>query len=160
MDDLADVDPDLYSSLQWVLENTFDEKLLTQEFAFELACFDEYHTIKLSEDDQKVDEKNKELYVRQLLYHKLVKSIEKPIAEIRRGLLDIVPEARLRLLTPADLGMLIAGESTISVIEMKKHANYKQPSPSEEVLQWFWEIVGQMEKDQLSALLFFITGNR
>ena len=134
---------------------------MEQGFTFEFRFLDKFYTIDLSEDllNQKVDEDNKKLFVKQLVYHKLSKSIEAPLAEIRAGLTEFMPSVLLKLLTPSDLHSLLAGESTINVEEMKKYAKLSPTPPSQKIIAWFWEVVAELEKDQLTALLFFITGN-
>lgn len=131
-----------------------------QEFSFEFQFLDKYYTIDLSEElaDQCVDEDNKKLFVKQLIYHKLSKSIEVPLAEIKAGITELVPPVLLKLLTPADLHSLLAGETNIDVEEMKKYAKLSPFPPTQNIIDWFWEIMKELEKDQLSAFLFFITG--
>lgn len=160
--DLADVDPDLSNSLQWMLDNTLISEEFLQEFSFEFNFLDKFYTIDLNEDqpNQEVNEENKKLFVKQLIYHKLVKSIEAPLSEIYTGITEFVPSVYLKLLTPADLNSILVGERTINIAEMKKYAKVKQPSPSQEVIEWLWEILEEMEKDQLSAFLFFVTGKQ
>ena len=161
-DDLNDIDPDLSNSLQWMLENKLNAEELLQEFSFEFRFLDNFYTIDLNEElaNQKVNEDNKKLFVKQLIYHKLSKSIEVPLAEIKAGILEFVPLSYLKLLSPANLHSLLAGESTINIGEMKKYAKLGDVPPSQEIIGWFWEIVNELEKDQLPALLFFITGNK
>lgn len=145
-----------------MLENHLNAEELNHEFSFEFRFLDNYYTIDLSEEltNQKVDEDNKKLFVKQLIYHKLSKCIEVPLAEIKAGITEFVPSVLLKLLTPHDLHSLLAGESTIDVEEMKKYVKMGPIAPSDEVVNWFWEIVKELEKDQLSALLFFMTGNK
>lgn len=162
LSDLADVDPDLTNSLDWILENEFDPKLLSQEFSFEYRFFDESYNINLVEgaDFKEVNEKNKKIFVKELVYHKLIKSIEIPIHEILMGIYDFVPDTCLKLFTSAELHSLLAGEHDVDPTEMMKYAKYSPNPPSQQVIDWFWEIVGEMSKGQLSALLFFISGKQ
>lgn len=143
-----------------MLENEIDSETLCQEFSFEFEFLDKFYTIDLNEGTEhlEVDNKNKKCFVKQLIYQKLVKSIENPITEIRSGIIEFVPEDYFKLLTPSDLHCIIAGESRIDIAEMKQYSNSEQDVLSRPVVGWFWEIVSEMEKDQLAALLFFITG--
>lgn len=156
------MDPDLSNSLQWMLHNKVNPEEIMQEFSFEFNFMDNYYTIDLTKDqsNQEVSEENKRLFVKLLIYQKLVKSIEIPLSEIYAGITEFVPSLFLKMLTPVDLNSILAGESTINVAEMKQYAKINEPAPSPEVVEWLWEILKEMEKDQLSAFLFFVTGDQ
>lgn len=157
--DLNDIDTELYRSLQWMLENSV-EGVLGQDFAYEVEAFGKYYTINITPDGitREVNDANKKDFVKSLAYSKLVQEIDEPLKEFKKGLFEIVPRQLLKILLPSELLTLLAGESHIDVKEMRQYAELASP-PSTKVTNWFWEVVEEFDQDQLSNLMFFITGN-
>ena len=144
-----------------MLQNVIDADVLAQDFTFEFNFLEKYYTINLEregQDSSEVDEKNKHYFVKQLVYQKLVKSIEAPLKEIRTGICDLLPTAYLNILTPVDLQLMLAGDSAINIAQMKEHTKIGMPAPEQDTIEWFWEVVEEMDKEQQASLLFFITG--
>lgn len=154
------MDPTLYNSLQWVLENPVTEDL-QQEFSYELDALGSYFTIDLfdSQHQIKVTDENKKLFVKSLSYAKLFKEIEEPLISFKKGLNEFLPEDFLQMFTAPEMDIFIGGEGKIDPKEMMKYAKYEGfASAYEDFVFWFWEIVMEMDQETLSALLFFITG--
>lgn len=159
-EDLSDVDPTLYRSLQWILENSIQD-VLAQDYAYEMELFGSYLTIPIAPHGKKVQvsDSNKKEFVRDLTYSKLIKEIEEPLKEFKRGLFELVPKQLLEILLPSELSMVIAGEAIIDVGEMRKHATL-QNFPNVKTVNWFWEVVEEFDQDQLSNFMFFVTGSK
>ena len=141
-----------------MLENSV-EGVLGQDYAYEVEAFGKYYTINITPDGstKEISDANKKEFVKSLAYSKLVQEIDEPLKEFKKGMFEIVPHQLLKILLPSELLTLLAGEANIDVKEMKKYAVLQNP-PSVKVTNWFWEVVEEFDQDQLSNLMFFITG--
>lgn len=108
--DLADVDEKLAQSLTSILNNALEEGVIKQNFTDELK-------ISLTEPGEKpVTEENKKLYVKRLVYGKLVKGIESQINAFKEGFYKFVKLEHLSIFSSNELAKLIA-DSPIANVE-------------------------------------------
>lgn len=159
MFDIEDIEPELTSSLRWMLEN--DVSALDQPFTYEFNVFGVNVDQELEKNgsDLIVDEDSKELYITKLYMAKALKESEEQINSFKQGLFEIVPVEPMKMFSTGELAILISGQSEINVADMKQHANLGAFGDDHKLMKWFWEIVEAWDQTQLSSLLFFITGN-
>lgn len=140
-------------------ENSIDN-ILAQDFAYEISAFGEYHTIEIGEGEnqQEVTDYNKKTFVKKLAYSKLLKEIEEPLKEFRKGIFEFVPEKMLKIFLPSELDSIFAGKGEIDVNEMMQFAKVA-PGLSDKMVKRFWMILQEFNQETLSTLLFFIKGN-
>ena len=62
------------------------------------------------------------------------------------------------IFTEAELELMICGLPDVDVGDMRKHTEYKGWKESDNVVQWFWQIVNEMDQSDRAQLLQFVTG--
>jgi len=158
LNDLEDIDPELMSSLKWMLHN--DVSVLEQPFMYELELIG----LRVSQELRKggfdviVDETNKTEYIEKLLLVKTYKEVSQQIEKFKEGFYEIIPQDIMEMFSPGELEILISGQSEIDVEDLKNHAKYSNLHKDDPIVKWFWEIVENMDQITLANLLFFITG--
>ncbi|CAM9219534.1 unnamed protein product, partial [Ectocarpus fasciculatus] len=83
------------------------------------------------------------------------------IAAIRRGLLRVIPQEYLAILSPAYIMKQVRGEDTISVPALRGSVIYEGGfSASHRVIRMFWHMIEtEFSADDIRRLLLFWTGN-
>ena len=73
----------------------------------------------------------------------------------------MVPREELQLFTPGELELLLAGLPDIDVADLRRNTHYGSGlSANDRLVQWFWAAVEAMSKQDVAALLQFVTGAR
>lgn len=175
--DMETLDLDYYKSLCWILENDITD-VTFETFSVEVDSFGETETVDLIENgrDIPVTEENKQEYVRLVVEHRLIKSVEEQLEHFLKGkqpplylLLsltdpsltgfhEIIPAELVSIFNEQELELLISGLPDIDVDDWKNNAeyhNYQQTSPQ---IQWFWRAVRSFDKEEKAKLLQFVTG--
>ncbi len=57
-----------------------------------------------------------------------------------------------------ELELLISGLPEIDVDDLRANTDYHGYSPASPVIQYFWEVVREMDKEDLALLVQFVTG--
>ena len=135
--------------------------VIDQVFTYDIELFDRKIKVSLTEPGEKlglVTDENKKLYVKRLLYSKLVKGIEPQVNVFKEGFYKFVKLEHLSTFSSDDLDILIGG-IPLSCEDLQQTTKYSDDDlSSSEVIQWFWEIVSGFDYEGLSALLYFATG--
>uniref|UniRef100_A0A0B6ZW28 HECT domain-containing protein n=1 Tax=Arion vulgaris TaxID=1028688 RepID=A0A0B6ZW28_9EUPU len=85
---------------------------------------------------------------------------DKQLKAIRTGLLKVIPEAVLGLLTWQELETRICGEPEITVEALMKNTYYNHIDEDDLRVKYFWSAVKNFSNEDRSRLLRFITGRR
>ncbi|KEQ69691.1 hypothetical protein M436DRAFT_55096 [Aureobasidium namibiae CBS 147.97] len=157
--DMETLDLDYYKSLCWILENDITD-VTFETFSVEVDRFGETETVDLIENgrDIPVTEENKQEYVRLVVEHRLIKSVEEQLEHFLKGFHEIIPAELVSIFNEQELELLISGLPDIDVDDWKNNAeyhNYQQTSPQ---IQWFWRAVRSFDKEEKAKLLQFVTG--
>nr|XP_013812767.1 PREDICTED: E3 ubiquitin-protein ligase HECTD3-like isoform X2 [Apteryx mantelli mantelli]XP_013812773.1 PREDICTED: E3 ubiquitin-protein ligase HECTD3-like isoform X2 [Apteryx mantelli mantelli] len=80
------------------------------------------------------------------------------IAAMRAGLLRVVPQAVLDLLTWQQLEKKICGEPEITVADLRKFITFEDFPPKDSRVQMFLEALNNFTREDLSRFLKFVTG--
>ncbi|KAG9832096.1 hypothetical protein KCU77_g12914, partial [Aureobasidium melanogenum] len=105
-----------------------------------------------------VTEENKQEYVRLVVEHRLIKSVEEQLEHFLKGFHEIIPAELVSIFNEQELELLISGLPDIDVDDWKNNTeyhNYQQTSPQ---IQWFWRAVRSFDKEEKAKLLQFVTG--
>jgi len=81
-----------------------------------------------------------------LLERARLREARKQILAIRRGLVQIVPEAFLNLLTWQDLEARVSGQPFIDIALLKRHTQYSQIEATSPVVLHFWEVLNEFDQ--------------
>lgn len=66
----------------------------------------------------------------------------------------------IQMFSPSELQMLIQGkESRVDTEDLRHHTVYKGYSDDSQTIQWFWEILHDMEEEDVQKLLQFVTSS-
>ena len=142
------------SSMEYISNNDFDPSELGLTFGFI-----EGSQIGENFGNQKINNKNKELFIQMLLnYYGFQKSRE-AIKEFLKGLYLVVPQKLLNLLEIEDLENLLVGQSQIDLEDWKLHTNYVNRNYANlHIVEWYWSYLETLNQSQIRKWLQFCTG--
>ncbi|KAG8437018.1 hypothetical protein GDO86_007920 [Hymenochirus boettgeri] len=80
------------------------------------------------------------------------------IGALRTGLLKVVPQAVLDLLTWQELERRVSGDPEITVEALKKLTRFDELDPKDLRVQYFWEALNNFTNEDRSRFLRFVTG--
>jgi hypothetical protein len=87
-----------------------------------------------------------------------VRSFAVPIEAIRRGLLSVVPERAMRLLTWKELEILVAGRPEIDVDDLRKHTVYEGYDENDATIRHFWSVLRSITPEERTLFIRFAWG--
>ncbi|XP_028902461.1 E3 ubiquitin-protein ligase HECTD3 [Ornithorhynchus anatinus] len=80
------------------------------------------------------------------------------VAAMQAGLLKVVPQAVLDLLTWQELEKKVCGDPEVTVEALKKLTRFEDFEPSDTRVQYFWEALNNFTNEDRSRFLRFVTG--
>lgn len=157
--DMESLDLEYYKSLVWILENDITD-VTFETFSIDVDKFGLVETVDLVPDGHNiaVTEENKQEYVRLVVEHRLVKSVEEQLEHFLAGFHDIIPPELIAIFNEQELELLISGLPEIDVDDWKNNTDYHNYQPTSPQIQWFWRAVRSFDKEERAKLLQFVTG--
>ncbi|EFJ46920.1 hypothetical protein VOLCADRAFT_75266 [Volvox carteri f. nagariensis] len=157
--DLEAVDPEYYKALAWMLSNDITD-VLDLTFTAETDFFGRKETVELvpGGKDIRVTESNKREYVNLVARHRMTTSITAQINAFLEGFWQLVPRHLIAIFNDHELELLISGLPDIDVDDLRASTEYSGYSATSPVVRWFWEAVGEMDKQERAQLVQFVTG--
>ncbi|CAG5132434.1 unnamed protein product, partial [Candidula unifasciata] len=118
-------------------------------------------SLKVDDDGnpKPLDYDDREEYAQKVRELRMVEC-DKQLKAIRTGLLKVIPEAVLGLLTWQELESRICGEPEITVEALMKNTYYHHIDEDDLRVKYFWSAVKNFSNEDRSRLLRFITGRR
>ena len=159
LQDMEGVDAEVYNSLNWTLNNSIDG-ILDLTFSVDDERFGELVTVDLKPGgrDIEVTDENKREYIELYTQWKIVDRIQEQFKAFMDGFNELIPEDLVTVFDERELELLIGGIAEIDVEDWKKHTDYRGYQESDDVIQWFWKIIGEWDNEQRARLLQFTTG--
>ena len=156
--DVEALDPDLHSSLTWVLNN--DPAVLDMTMSAEHTEFGTTDVVDLIPDGRNipVTNENKAEYVRLITDLRLTKAIRRQIDAFLSGFRELIPGSDLTMFNEVELELLMAGLPDIDVADLKGNVEYTGYTRSSAQVDWFWTFVSQLGREDLARLVMFVTG--
>lgn len=77
---------------------------------------------------------------------------------MQAGLLKVVPQAVLDLLTWQELEKKVCGDPEVTVDALRKLTRFEDFEPSDTRVQYFWEALNNFTNEDRSRFLRFVTG--
>eukprot|EP01056_Protomagalhaensia_sp_Gyna25_P001812 Protomagalhaensia_sp_Gyna_25__1811@NODE_1957_length_1385_cov_3_308321_g1611_i0_p2_GENE_NODE_1957_length_1385_cov_3_308321_g1611_i0NODE_1957_length_1385_cov_3_308321_g1611_i0_p2_ORF_typecomplete_len159_score25_27HECT/PF00632_25/2_2e59_NODE_1957_length_1385_cov_3_308321_g1611_i056532 len=74
------------------------------------------------------------------------------------GFNELMPPELLSIFDDKELELLISGLPQIDLHDLKAHTEYRGYLPTDQHIRWFWEILEEMDQNQLATFLQFTTG--
>jgi HECT-domain (ubiquitin-transferase) len=73
-------------------------------------------------------------------------------------IMQVVARELVSLFNDHELELLISGLPEIDVDDLRANTEYQGFSPTSPVITWFWEVVREMDAQDLALLMQFVTG--
>jgi len=89
-----------------------------------------------------------------------LREFDKQIAALQRGLLSVVPQAVLDLITWQEMEQRICGDPDISLEALKKSTHYDDLNATDQRVLFLWEALEKFTNEDRSRFLRFVTGRR
>ncbi|OQV17573.1 E3 ubiquitin-protein ligase SMURF1 [Hypsibius exemplaris] len=160
LEDIENVDPELYKSLMWILQNDI-EGILDLTFAVEHSVFGkiESHNLKPGGEDIAVTDDNKKEYVRLYVTWRFMQGIEQQFLALQKGFHEMIPASLLRTFDEREIELVICGLGRIDTEDWKANCRLKHCTAESPIVGWFWQAVESYSDDMRSRLLQFVTGS-
>lgn len=81
-----------------------------------------------------------------------------PLQSFLDGFWELIPQDLINLFNDHELELLISGLPDIDVSDLRANTEYSGYSAASPVIQWFWQVVEGLDKQDLALLLQFVTG--
>ncbi|KYQ92994.1 putative E3 ubiquitin-protein ligase [Tieghemostelium lacteum] len=161
LDDLIYVDPAFHKSLLWILENSVDEM---EEVTFsttvdQIGVGHVLVDLKPNGRDILVNEDNKQEFVDLMTLWRFQRDISDQAYHFIQGFREIIPLELISNFTECELELFICGLVEIDIGDWKANTTYRGYTATSSVIEWFWEVVEEMEIEDRIRLLQFVTGN-
>ncbi|XP_014672884.1 PREDICTED: E3 ubiquitin-protein ligase SMURF2-like [Priapulus caudatus] len=160
LDDIEEVDPDLYRSMIWILENDISD-VMDHTFTVMQDSFGELQVYELKPEGSSVavTEENKKEYVRLYVNWRYMRGIEAQFLALQKGYNELIPQHFLKSFDEKELELVISGLGKIDLDDWKVNTRLKHCTPDSGIVQWFWKMVESYSDEQKARLLQFVTGS-
>ncbi|KAE8295781.1 NEDD4-like E3 ubiquitin-protein ligase WWP2 [Larimichthys crocea] len=158
--DLESIDPEFYNSIMWVKENNLEECGVELYFAQDMEILGKVSTHQLKDDGENelVTEENKEEYISLLTDWRFTRGVEEQTKAFLDGFNEVVPLEWLRYFDEKELELMLCGMQEIDLADWQKNTIYRHYTKNSKQIQWFWQVVKEMDNEKRIRLLQFVTG--
>mmetsp|Transcript_3628 Transcript_3628/g.8298 ORF Transcript_3628/g.8298 Transcript_3628/m.8298 type:complete len:4344 (+) Transcript_3628:221-13252(+) len=160
-DDMEAIDPDYYKNLKTILEYNLDDLGLDLTFSTEDHSFGRTRMVDLLPNGRNspVTEQNKSTYVSLVCQHRMTTAIKSQIKAYLDGFHELVSPDLIQIFSPRELELLISGLPDIDVHDLKQNTDYVGWKAADKQIQWFWNVLFSLTRNQKAAFLQFVTGS-
>ena len=162
LEELREVEPDMYKSFKHILETTEPLEGLQLYFTAEVRQFDEIVSVPLRPNGQyiKLSQSNKVEYVGLYCKYLIDTQISTQFTAFKKGFFKVVTGSMIKLFNPEELERIICGLEIIDIFELRKAANYEGGYDQHSyMVRCLWEILEGFDLEKKKAFLFFATGS-
>ena len=155
------IDPDYYRNLKTILEYDLETLGLDLTFSIVSQSFGRNEVIDLIPDGRNIavtDERKAE-YVSLVCQHRMTTAIQAQINAYLDGFYELVSPELIAIFNPRELELLISGLPDIDVHDLKKNTDYVGWKATDKEIEWFWNVMFSLSKNQKAAFLQFVTGS-
>jgi len=165
--DLAMVDDEYYNllkQLQTLATSGEDLSMLCLDFTTTQDIMGVKEEIELIPNGAKieVDNDNFPEYLEACLKYRMLDRVKPQLNELLLGFFDVIPEPLLTIFDFQELELLMCGLPDIDLEDWKEHTEYSgecdHVGGDHQVCIWFWEVVGEFDRETKARLLQFVTG--
>ncbi|XP_029139069.1 NEDD4-like E3 ubiquitin-protein ligase WWP2 [Protobothrops mucrosquamatus] len=158
--DLESIDPEFYNSILWIKENSLEECALELYFMQDMEVLGKVTTHELKEggEELRVTEENKEEYIMLLTDWRFTRGVEEQTKAFLDGFNEVAPLEWLRYFDEKELELMLCGMQEIDMSDWQKNTIYRHYTKSSKQIQWFWQVVKEMDNEKRIRLLQFVTG--
>mmetsp|Transcript_1737 Transcript_1737/g.4074 ORF Transcript_1737/g.4074 Transcript_1737/m.4074 type:complete len:796 (+) Transcript_1737:247-2634(+) len=161
--DIEFVDPVVYKSMADIKECE-DVEYLYLDFTTASRVFGETQMVELKPGgaDIEVTNENREQYLHLLVKFILFDRLAPQLAMLLKGFYEVVPAHLISIFDYQELELLMCGLPNIDVDDWRENTMYRgayqQKGDRHQVIQWFWEVMGEFSQEQRAKFLQFATG--
>ncbi|KAE8608612.1 hypothetical protein XENTR_v10011546 [Xenopus tropicalis] len=158
--DLESIDPEFYNSIMWIKDNNLEECELELYFVQDMEILGEVTSHKLKEGGEniRVTEENKEEFISLLTDWRFTRGVEEQTNAFLDGFKEVVPLEWLRYFDEKELELMLCGMQEIDIADWQKNTIYRHYTKNSKQVQWFWQVVKEMDNEKRIRLLQFVTG--
>jgi len=161
LEDLATFDKQLYKSLKFLKETSIDNDDIFEEYFVTALPDGEEIELVPGGKEMKITDNNKEEYIKLILEWHGKKSIEPKLKALFDGIFQVVPKKIFKILTIEELEMILYGLPFIDVNDWETTTIYKGAFyKNHQTIRWFWEVIKELNQEQLSKFFYFCTGSK
>jgi E3 ubiquitin-protein ligase HUWE1 len=155
------IDPDYYRNLKTILEYKLEDIGLDLTFSIEDHSFGRSQVIDLIENGRNiaVTEERKANYVSLVCQHRMTTAISNQIKSYLDGFYELVSPELIAIFNPRELELLISGLPDIDVLDLKKNTDYVGWKATDKEIEWFWNVMTSLSRNEKAAFLQFVTGS-
>jgi len=163
LDDLKNLDPEFYRNLMSLKQLSAQE---TRDLGLSFELNDSTATTTTIElipggSSVPVTKENVIQYIHLTAHQKMNVRGSRQTMAFLHGFRDIIPSQWVRLFSAYELQKLISGDDAIKGIDVSGMMAVMRYSggfhPSQPIIQWLWEVVGEMTPDQQRKFLKFMS---
>ena len=157
MNDIKNYDFEIYNSLNNLLKsnlgNNEDIYFIWNINQIEIELIENGKNILVNND-------NKNLFVNKVVDLICYKSIEIELKAFKKGLISIIPLNFIKIFNIEELNFTLSGQPEINLKDWKSNTLYKgNLTEKNEVVQFFWEVLSELNNEQLFLFFRFCTGS-
>uniref|UniRef100_A0A8D2LH23 NEDD4-like E3 ubiquitin-protein ligase WWP2 n=1 Tax=Varanus komodoensis TaxID=61221 RepID=A0A8D2LH23_VARKO len=158
--DLESIDPEFYNSILWIKSNNLEECGLELYFIQDMEVLGKVTTHELKEGGEsiRVTEENKDEYILLLTDWRFTRGVEEQTKAFLDGFNEVAPLEWLRYFDEKELELMLCGMQEIDMSDWQKNAIYRHYTKNSKQIQWFWQVVKEMDNEKRIRLLQFVTG--
>eukprot|EP00069_Balaena_mysticetus_P006733 bmy_05311T0 len=141
-------------------ENNLEECGLELYFIQDMEILGKVTTHELKEGGEsiRVTEENKEEYIMLLTDWRFTRGVEEQTKAFLDGFNEVAPLEWLRYFDEKELELMLCGMQEIDMSDWQKNTIYRHYTKNSKQIQWFWQVVKEMDNEKRIRLLQFVTG--
>ncbi|KAF7634955.1 E3 ubiquitin-protein ligase [Meloidogyne graminicola] len=162
LNDLLDIDKELFYSLNWLNNNTTNIELLELNFCVTEEIAGEIFDYELLPNGKNinVNNENKKQFIELILEWSVEKGVKNQWKALLRGLNSVIDQSFLNVFNAEQLEYAISGNIFIDISDWEKNTIYRGGyRDNHVVIRWFWQCVHEMCNSERLKLLQFVTGS-
>lgn len=157
LDDIKNYDIEIYNSLNNLLisnlDNNEDIFFIWNINGNEIELIDKGKNILVKND-------NKQLFVNKVIQLICYKSVEVELSSLKKGFINLIPINYIKIFSIEELSFVLSGQSIININDWKLNTVYKGDlKEKSKVIQLFWEVLSELNNEQLLLFYKFCTGS-
>lgn len=159
--DMEAIDPNYYKNLKIILEYSLIDIGLDLTFSIEDHSFGRNQIVDLIPNGRTipVTDETKAQYVSLVCQHRMTNAIQSQIKAYLDGFYELVSPELIVIFSPRELELLISGLPDIDILDLKKNTEYQGWKTTDTEIEWFWNIMVSLSRNQKASFLQFVTGS-
>ncbi|KAI0561213.1 HECT-domain (ubiquitin-transferase) [Gracilaria domingensis] len=162
--DLGSLDPELYKNMKFL--KSCDPSLVEDLGLNFTVANNAYGSVKEVElvnngGNIPVTGANRIEYMHRVSNYRMNTQIREQSEAFLRGFSEVVPSHFIRLFSPEELQLLISGKTgQIDLRDLQRNTNYSGGyDENTPVIKWFWEVMAELDPEDQSKMLKFVTSS-